>query len=96
MVSPRYPPEYARLTFFYQAYIYLKIPKTVTPPAPADTKTIPFNKGQASLLETLIVEGDYGSVNLCGYFDSGTVKMIDCDQFVYPVKVVTCQISSGN
>ena len=89
--SPRYSTEFLRSTFYYRTYTDLVIPTTVTPPPPADTQTIAFSRGRIDYFNTIIVEGDYGNVELCGYYQINNVTMIDCDKYVHPVKVIACR-----
>ena len=82
-------------SFFYQAYVDMKIPSTVTPPVPSNKKSIPFTSlsGEVNVgrYNNIFVEADYGSVEMCAYFKGKNVHMFECDRYLYPLNTVICE-----
>ena len=92
------PVQYYRIfeptTFYFGHYLNARVPATVTPPVPADTKTIEFAdeiySSHVKYYSDILVEADYGSVEMCGYVDIKTIHMIECDSYEYTVNAVVC------
>ena len=67
----------------------------MTPPVPANKTTIEFADGipptRVIYYSDILVEADYGSVEMCGYVDIKTIHMFECDSYEYPVNAVVCQ-----
>ena len=96
MSAPSSLPDSTRTTIYSRLYIDLKIPSSVTPPAPVDKNTIPFTSADGSAVNKtffnqVVLQKSYGADEMCGYSNVMKLVMVECARPSLGVFAIVCQ-----
>ena len=93
--SPEWAVDRIRLGIYMSVYIDLKVPATVTAPPPADLTTISYtsvaNEIHLHRFDSIVLDGSYGTEELCSVMILFDLHLIPCDQEIHAISTVVCE-----